>query len=173
MFDSITLEQKTLNLIKTIIESSHEHLDTCKPSFNKPLKNYAPLYFTIFSMKSICYTFVTKVIEIIFQKFSKDTLLSKISLPHSWPFKSDGPFNFQLFLISSHCNIFWTTGATEFVKNIFWDCFEDTTVTTNFLKSNICNTSCIEINKLYAIFNNKELGNFKAWMPVNWNCFQV
>ena len=33
---------------------------------------------------------------------------------------------------------------------------------TKFLKGRICNTHCIEINTLFAIFNNKELGNFKV-----------
>ena len=49
----------------------------------------------------------------------------------------------------------------EFVKPIFQSLFEDTTITTNFLKSHICSTS-IEIDKLFAIFIKKELRNFKA-----------
>ena len=40
--------------------------------------------------------------------------------------------------------------------------FEDTTITTKILKSHICDTSCIEINTLFAIFNDKELRNFKV-----------
>ena len=31
-----------------------------------------------------------------------------------------------------------------------------------FLKSHICNTSCIKIHTLFAISNNKELWNFKV-----------
>ena len=50
----------------------------------------------------------------------------------------------------------------EFASTIFWSLFEDTTIPTKFLKSHICNTPCIEINTLFAIFNNKELGNFKV-----------
>ena len=53
----------------------------------------------------------------------------------------------------------------EFASTIFWSLFEDTTIPTKFLKSHICNTPCIEINTLFAIFNNKELGNFKvSWL---------
>ena len=50
--------KNTINLIKIIIESYHEHVDTYKVSFlfNKPLKNYGSLYFTIFSMKLIYHT---------------------------------------------------------------------------------------------------------------------
>ena len=50
----------------------------------------------------------------------------------------------------------------EFVRAIFQNLFEDTTITTNFLKSHICSTSCIEIHALFAIFNNKELRNFNV-----------
>ena len=39
---------------------------------------------------------------------------------------------------------------------------EDTTVTINFLKSHIGSTSCNEVHILFAIFNNKELSNFKV-----------
>ena len=56
----------------------------------------------------------------------------------------------------------WTTSATEFVRTIFRGLFEDTTITTNFLKSHICNTSCIKINAFFAILNNKGLENFKV-----------
>ena len=38
--------------------------------------------------------------------------------------------------------------------------FEDAKVTNKFLDSHIFNTSCIEINTLFATFNNTELGNF-------------
>ena len=50
----------------------------------------------------------------------------------------------------------------EFVRAIFQNLFEDTTITTNFLKSHISSTSCIEIHALFAIFNNKELRNFNV-----------
>ena len=50
----------------------------------------------------------------------------------------------------------------EFVRPIFQSLFEDTTITTNFLKSHIFNTSGIEIHTLFAIFNSKELRNFKV-----------
>ena len=50
----------------------------------------------------------------------------------------------------------------EFVRRIFQSLFEDTTINTNFLKSCICNTICIETHKLFALFNNKELRNFKV-----------
>ena len=41
----------------------------------------------------------------------------------------------------------------EFIRTNFQSFFEDTTITANFLKGRICNTSCIEINTLFAIFN--------------------
>ena len=50
----------------------------------------------------------------------------------------------------------------EFVRPIFQSLFEYTTLTDNFLKSHICNTSCTEIHTLFAIFNNNELRNFKV-----------
>ena len=86
-------------------------------------------------------------------------LFSKISLSHHWPFKSDGLFK---FLTNFRCNIFWPTNTTEFLRPIFQSLFVDTTVTINFLKSHIFSTSCIEIHTLFAIFNNKELRNFKV-----------
>ena len=95
------------------IESSHEHLVPTKFLFKEPLKSYGSLYFTAFSLKPVCHTFVsfgttqTKLIESIFQSFFKDILLSKISLPTSWPFK-----NGELIL-NFHCTIFWTTSDTD------------------------------------------------------------
>ena len=55
--------------------------------------------------------------------------------------------------------------ATEIVRTVlrsFSENTEDTTVTANFLKSHICNTSCTEINTLLAIFSNKGLSNLKV-----------
>ena len=49
----------------------------------------------------------------------------------------------------------------EFIKPIFQGLFEDTTITTNFLKSHICSTS-IKMDKLFDIFIKKELRNFKV-----------
>ena len=48
-------------MLETITESSHKHLDTFKVSFvfKKLLKRYGLLYFTTFSMKSICHTFAS------------------------------------------------------------------------------------------------------------------
>ena len=88
--------------------------------------------------------------------------LSKISLPHHWPFRNEGLFNSELFLTNFRCNIFWSTNTMESVRPVFQSLFEDTIITTNFLKSHICSTSCIEIHTLFAIFNNKELGHFKV-----------
>ena len=48
----------------------------------------------------------------------------------------------------------------EFIKSIFQSLFEDTTITINFLKSHFFNTSCFEINILFAIFISRELKNF-------------
>ena len=50
----------------------------------------------------------------------------------------------------------------EFVRPMFQSLFEDTTVTPNFLKSQICNKSCIKTDTLSDIFNNKESRNFKV-----------
>ena len=88
--------------------------------------------------------------------------LSKISFPHHWPFESDGSFNSLLSLTNFRCNIFWSTNTMEFVTPIFESLFEDTTITTNFLKSYICSTSCIEIHTLFVIFNNKESTKFQS-----------
>ena len=45
-------------------------------------------------------------------------------------------------------------------RAIFRRLFEDNKITTRFPKRHICST--FEINTLFAIFNNKELGNFKV-----------
>ena len=81
-------------------------MDTYKTSFlfNKPFKSYGLLYFTTFSTKSICHTFASfgntlaKLIELIFQSFCEDILLSKISLSQPAFLKSDWLLNFELFL---------------------------------------------------------------------------
>ena len=54
----------------------------------------------------------------------------------------------------------------EFVWSVFQGLFEDTTITTNFLKSNISKTSWIEIHTLFAIFKNKELRSFKVRLTI-------
>ena len=90
--------RNTINLIKTIIESSYEHVDTYKISFlfSKPLKSCGSLYFTTFSMTPIYHTFASfgtikaRLSEPIFQSFHKDILISKISLPHLGPSKVTG-----------------------------------------------------------------------------------
>ena len=66
----------------------------------------------------------------------------------------------------SICNFFKEVpNATSFelqvLQTIFRRLFEDTKITTKFLKRHICNLFCIEINMLFAIFNNKEKGSFK------------
>ena len=50
----------------------------------------------------------------------------------------------------------------EFVRTFFRSLFEDTTVTTNFLKTNSCNTPHFGINTFFANFSNKELWNLKV-----------
>ena len=72
----------------------------------------------------------------------------------------------ELIFRTLPCNIFWSTDAMEFVWPIFQTLFADTTITNNFLKSHICSTSYIAIDTLFAIFNNKELRNFKV-RPTN------
>ena len=49
----------------------------------------------------------------------------------------------------------------EFLRTIFQILFEVTKIITKFLKSHIRSTSCIEINTLFAIFNNEGLGTFE------------
>ena len=74
-----------MSILKTILESAHEHLDTHKILFlfNEPFKIYGSLYFTTFSMKPICHTFASfgttlvKSIESIFLSFYKDILKKK------------------------------------------------------------------------------------------------
>ena len=89
------------------------------------------------------------------------------------------------YFLKCHCHIIQIYIATsfeptEFVRAIFRRLFEDTTITTNFLKIHICKTSFIEINTLLAIFNNKGLVNFKnrpnhsilkGMNAVQWNVF--
>ena len=52
----------------------------------------------------------------------------------------------------------------EFLRTIFQSFFEDTAITINFIKSHVRKTSYIEINTLFAIFSNKELGNFTIYI---------
>ena len=65
-------------------------------------------------------------------------------------------------LTNFYCNIFWTTSAAEFVGIIFRSLFQYITVVANFQKNLVCDTSYIEINAFFAIFNNKESENFKV-----------
>ena len=65
-------------------------------------------------------------------------------------------------LTNFYCNIFWTTSAAEFVGIIFRSLFQYITVAANFQKNLVCDTSYIEINAFFAIFNNKESENFKV-----------
>ena len=98
-------------------------------------------------------------LQAVRKSFYKD-LLSEISLPHLRPFKSDGLLSFSLFLTNYYCKMFWITSSTN--RTIFRSLFEDTKITTKFPKRHIYNTSCIEINTLFAIFINKGLANFKV-----------
>ena len=61
---------------------------------------------------------------------------------------------------ASHPKLFLTN--SQVLWTIFRSLFEDTKVTTKFPKRHFCNTSCIKMNTLFAIFNNKGLGNFKV-----------
>ena len=42
--------------------------------------------------------------------------------------------------------------------SIFQSLFEDTIINANFLKSHICNISCIEVNTLVATLKKKVIG---------------
>ena len=82
-------------------------------------------------------------------------------------------------------NNFWTKNTINSIKTIiesshehldtYKTLFEDTTITTNFLKSYICNTSCIEISTLlFSIINDwgiwrsdQTIVCIKEWMLVN------
>ena len=78
--------QRPLNLQA----SSYEYLNTKKITFlfNELLKKCGSLYSATLSMKSVFHTSASfgttwdKFIESIFESFSKDILLSNISLPH-------------------------------------------------------------------------------------------
>ena len=95
-------------MIKAIIESSPEQLNTYKISFlfNEPLKSYRSLYLATFSVKSISHTFAklvttqAKLIELVFESIYKDfyKTFRKIYL------KSDGLFDFKPFLANFHGN---------------------------------------------------------------------
>ena len=104
-------------------------------------------YFTTFSMKSILHIFAG--LEVKWAKLFEPTT-TYLALK-----KQRGKD--YLFLTDLHCSIFWTRNATVFVRNIFWCLFKYAMITSNFPKSQVCNTSCVKINTLFAIFNNKGL----------------
>ena len=122
--------------------------------FNEPLKIYGSLYFTTFSVKPI----PLQALELHRLSWLSPFSKAFIKIYYFWNFSK----LCSLALQNSHYSIFWTTSATEFFRNIFQSFFEDTIITTNFLKCHLYNTSFIEINTLFIIFNNKGLGNFKV-----------
>ena len=120
--------KNAINLIKTTIESSHEHLDIYKILFqlNEPLKNYGSLYFTTFSISSICHTFVNIGTTWLswLKPFSK-AFLKKYYLQNfittSWALQKWWYAQvFRLFLTNFYCNIFWTTNATNYFPKLVW-----------------------------------------------------
>ena len=132
-------------------------------------------HYSIFPIKSISHTCASfgatkaiKLIGLIFESFYKDIYYSPkfhcqiiaMSLQRWRAFQFLTIFKKSLLqhLLNHRCH-----GVRQacFPK-VAWSMLEDTSVTTNFLKNHICNTSGIEINAWYATFNNKELGNVKV-----------
>ena len=147
-----------LKMLSTWLRLDHRKLlwtlDTYNISFllNELLKSYSSLYFTTFYMKWICHT-----LELQIGYIRYNTTLKNLEALQKWR-----DAQFSKFLTSSHCNSFWTTSSTGFVRSIFRSLFDYITNTTSFQKSHVFNTSCIEINTAFAIFNNKGFGNFKV-----------
>ena len=56
----------------------------------------------------------------------------------------------------------------EFFRTIFQSLFEDTTITTIFLKNHISNIFLVEFDTFFAIFNNK---GFENWKTKPWKVF--
>ena len=81
--------------------------------------------------------------------------------PHSHPYFSHSDLHSLHSLHSVPRFPIPALQIAEFVRSMFQSLFEDTTVTPNFLKIRICDKSCIKTDILFAIFNNKEFGNFK------------
>ena len=123
-------------MIKIIIESSHEHVDAYKILFlfNKTLKSYGLLYFTTFCMKLIL-----RALE-LYMAIQKGraaqflTTFNKFSLQH---------------LLNHKWYVLFLEGCLKIPKLL-----------PGSQKRHICNN--IEINTLFAIFNNKGLENIKV-----------
>ena len=199
--------KNAINLVKTTIQSSPEHLNIYKISFqfNKQVNGYGSFYFTkllyeintphlgkLWNYKGWLSPFFDSFYKDILLRSSRlrpATLLKKrpwyrcfsvnfvkflrtpfyrtplvaasenfpniVALSHRWPFKSDELFNFKLFLANCYCNIFWTTNAINLFSKPCLKYHNYYEPSKNF------NTSCIEINTLFAIFNNKKMGNFR------------
>ena len=155
-------------LIHTMIESSHEHLMPTKFHFYSMNFWKVTVCFILQHCPWNQYSISLRALELhrlSWLRFRKDILLSKMSVSHHWSFSSVELFNFQLLLKNCHYNMFWTTNPMECVRPIFKILLENTTIITSFLKNHICDISCIEINILFVIFNNKELKNFKVTQP--------
>ena len=151
-----------------MIESSHEHLMPTKFHFYSMNFWKVTVCFILQHCPWNQYSISLRALELhrlSWLRFRKDILLSKMSVPHHWSFSSVELFNFQLLLKNCHYNMFWTTNPMECVRPIFKILLENTTIITSFLKNHICDISCIEINILFVIFNNKELKNFKVTQP--------
>ena len=154
----------TINLIKIIIESPHEHVDTYKILFlfKKSLKSYSSFYSQHFLWSQ--YTIPLQALELyrlswlnpISKAFTKIYYFPKFHCHFLGASKltSCSIFNyFEQILIA-------TSFERQVIQTIFWGLFEDTKNTTRFPNRYICNT--IEINMLFAIFKNKGLRNFKV-----------
>ena len=115
-------------MIKTIIEDSHDYVNTYTISFlfNEPLKSYGSLI----SQHFICsqYDISLQAMELHrlswFNPFSKafynDIFFSKISLPHFRKFESDELLNFQLLLTNSYCKLIGTRSTSDYFPKLVW-----------------------------------------------------
>lgn len=121
-------------------------------------------------MKSISHTFAssgtteaTKLIKPIFEAFLKIYYFTKFHCHINGPLKVTGCLIFNYFKQIVIAISFKPQVLRNLLGLFFQILFEDTSITTIFLKSQIGNTSYhIEINTLFATFSNKELENFKV-----------
>ena len=84
--------------------------------------------------------------------------------------------------INPYLDTFHAVNTMKIVRTIFRSLFEDSTISTKFLKSHICNTFCIEIITLLGILTIKDwrilksdkiMLYWKEWMLVNGMSFDV
>ena len=118
--------------------------------FSEPLKCYDSLYFTIFSMKSICLHVMQALkpnklnwLSPLSKSFIKRQYFQTFHCHIICPLKLTGCSVFTSKLVLWHCSIIWTGRSAEFVRIICPSLFENPTITTNFLEIYIFSTHLV------------------------------